>query len=68
MSEGKLRMEMVKLTMWKGYTIAGAARIAAVSESTARRWRWQFAMLVGRSYGFLTEEEYKEALKKEVGR
>ena len=68
MSEGKLRMEMVKLTMWKGYTIAGAARIAAVSESTARRWRWQFAMLVGRSYGFLTEEEYKEALKKDMGK
>lgn len=68
MGEGKLRMELVKLTMWKGYTIAGAARIASVSESTARRWRWQFAMLVGRSYGFLSEEEYKDALKKDMGR
>lgn len=63
-----LRLGIVRSTLWRGYSIPGAAMKAHVSESTARRYRWQFIMLVGCMYGFLTEEEYWEALKKDVGR
>lgn len=68
MKDAKMRQEVIKLTMWKGYSIAGAALILPVAESTARRWRWQFIMLVGMSYGFLTEEEYLDAIKKDMGK
>lgn len=67
--DSKIKTEVVKLTMWKGYSIAGAAMLVSVSESTARRYRWQFIMLVGCMYGFLTEDEYQKELKREmVGR
>ena len=66
-ADGKLRLDAVKLTMWKGYTIPGAAMILNTSADTARRYRWQFVMLVGCCYGFLTEEEYLLAVKKEQG-
>ena len=66
-TDGGLRLEMVKLTMWKGYTIPGAALILNTSADTARRYRWQFVMLVGHCYGFLTEEEYLLAVKKDQG-
>lgn len=65
--EAKLRLDVVKLTMWKGYTIPGAAIMAKTSENTARRYRWQFILLVGHMYGFLTVEEYLAALKKDMG-
>lgn len=68
LKEAKLRLDVVKLTMWKGYTIPGAAIVLHMSEDTVRRYRWQFVMLVGCMYGFLTEEQYKEALKKDMGR
>ena len=66
-ADGKLRLDTVKLTMWKGHTIPGAAMILNISDETARRYRWQFVMLVGLSYGFLTEEEYRLAVKKDQG-
>ena len=66
-ADGKLRMDIVKLTMWKGYTIPGAAILLNTSEDTARRYRWQFIMLAGCCYGFLAEEEYRAAVKKEQG-
>lgn len=65
--EAKIRLDVIKLTMWKGYTIPGAAIIAKTSKETARRYRWQFILLVGRMYDFLTEEEYLAALKKDMG-
>ena len=66
-TDGELRLDIVKLTMWKGYTIPGAAMILNTSADTARRYRWQFIMLVGQCYGFLTEEEYLLAVKKDQG-
>lgn len=66
MKQAELRMEIIRLTMWKGYTIPGAAIAARTSEDTARRYRWQFIMLVGCMYGFLTEEEYQAEIKKEM--
>lgn len=63
----KERLEVIKLTLWRDFTIAGAAMQVHVAENTARRYRWQFVLLVGCMYGFLTEQEYTEAVKKEIG-
>ena len=66
MKAGKVRQNIIKLTMWQGYNIDGAAMIANESPSTTRRYRWQFVMLVGCMYGFLTEEEYRAAIKRDA--
>lgn len=66
-ADGKLRLDVVRMTMWKGYTIQGAATILNTSPDTAQRYRWQFIILVGSCYGFLTEGEYLAAIKKEMG-
>lgn len=66
MKAGKVRQEIIKLTMWKGYTIAGAALMVHETDYTVRRYRWQFVMLVGHMYGFLTEEEYIAAVKRDA--
>ena len=65
MPEGKARYDVVRLTMWKGYYLDGAAMQANVSSHTARRYRWQFILLVGKLYGFLGEEEYREVLRRD---
>lgn len=65
MPEGKVRAEVVKLTMWKGFYLDGAAMQVSVSTHTARRYRWQFVLLVGKMYGFLSEEEYRAILRKD---
>ena len=64
--DAKLRMDVVKLTLLKGYNIPGAAQIAHTPERTARRYRWQFVLLVGHMYGFLDEEAYRAAVKKDL--
>lgn len=64
--DGKLRLGVVRLTIWRNFNISGAAMQLNTAERTARRYRWQFVMLVGRMYGFLTEEEYKAAVKKDA--
>lgn len=66
MKAGKVRQNIIKLTMWQGYNIDGAAMIVNESPSTTRRYRWQFVMLVGCMYGFLTEEEYRAAIKRDA--
>lgn len=66
MTESKLRMEVIKITLLKGYSIPTAAMWLNTAERTARRYRWQFILLVGHMYGFLTEEEYIAALKKDT--
>lgn len=68
MTEPKLRMEVVKTTLWKGCSIRAAATWLHISERTARRYRWQFILLVGYMYGFLSEEEYIAAFKKDAPR
>lgn len=65
MADGKLRCEVVKLTLWKGYTLDGAARLCSLSKDTARRYRWRFVLTVGYRYGFLEEGEYREAIKRD---
>lgn len=67
MKEGSLRLKVVKMTLWQGYSIGGAALLASVSNTTARRYRWQFLMTVGQCYGFMTEEEYRAMVRKEFG-
>lgn len=67
MKEAKLRLEVLKLTMWNGCTIRDAeARVAGISGATIKRYRRQFILLVGKCYGFMTEEEYVEELKNMV--
>lgn len=66
LTESKLRMEVVKITLWKGYDIRTAAMCLNISDRTARRYRWQFVLLVGHMYGFLSEEEYMAAFKKDA--
>lgn len=68
MQEGKLRMDVVRLSILKGYTIDSTAVMLHVSERTARRYRWQFVLLVGHMYGFLDEEAYLAAVKKDAPR
>ncbi len=63
--DAKLRQDVVRMTFWRGYSIAGAANALHVSDRTARRYRWQFVMLVGLKYGFLTQEEYAAEIKKD---
>ena len=62
----KLRQGVIRLTLWRNFNISGAAIQLNISERTARRYRWQFILLVGRMYGFLSEEEYKAAVKKDA--
>lgn len=66
--DAKLRQDVVRLTFWKGYSIVGAADALHISDRTARRYRWQFAMLVGLKYGFLTQDEYAAEIKKDGSR
>lgn len=66
MANGKWRKSVVKLTFWKGYNIRGAASmIDGLSEYTVGRYRRQFILLVGKCYGFLTEEEYRAEIKRD---
>ena len=68
MAEGRTRMKVVKLTLLGGgCTIGGAAMRANVPERTAQRFRWQFVLLVGYTYGFLTKEEYLAETKRDAG-
>lgn len=57
------RIKIIKLSFWKGYSIKAAATVVNETPDTAETFRWQFIMLVGRMYGFLTEEEYLAELK-----
>ena len=66
MADAKLRMDVVRMTLWGGYKIGAAALRLNISERTARRYRWQFILLVGRMYGSINEEEYQTALKKDM--
>lgn len=66
MPDGKLRLAVVRLTLWRRFNAAGAGMQLNIAERTARRYRWQFIMLTGCMYGFLTEEEYRAALKKDM--
>lgn len=66
MTNGKWRKDVVKLTLWKGHNIRGAASmIDGLSEDTVSRYRRQFILLVGHCYGFLTEEGYQAEIKRD---
>lgn len=69
MDDGMIRIKVISLSLWKNsHTLPGTADQLHISERTARRYRWQFILLVGHTYDFLTQEEYRAALKKETGR
>ena len=62
--EGAKRREVVKLRYWDGtMTIDGAAMNVGYSERTARRICWRYVLGIGRGMGFLTDEEYRAAIK-----
>lgn len=63
MKEGEVRCRVVKLAFWQGMTIPTIALQVNESERTARRYRWEFVLLVGKEYGSIDEEEYERALK-----
>lgn len=66
LDEGKLRLDVIKLTMWRGMKIDTAAFCLHVSDRTARRYRWQFIMMVGLYCGWLSEEEYTAAMRRDI--
>lgn len=69
MPDARTRMRVVDMTlMRKNYTVPGAAQRLNISQRTAQRFRWQFVVLVGHTYGFLTKEEWEALLKKDVGK
>ena len=68
LNDGRARIRMIELTLWKRtYTIDGAAGLLNLSERTAQRYRWQFVVLMGHAYGFLTDEEYRAIVDRETG-
>lgn len=64
MKDGKYRLQVVELTLWQNrYTIAGAAMRLNIPEDRAKRYRWEFIVLVGYLYGdFLSKQDYEEAI------
>ena len=68
MPEAKLRLNTVRLSILRGYSLPSVAVTLHIAERTARRYRWQFILLVGHTYGFLDEEEYCAAIKKDMPR
>lgn len=64
--EAGKQMQVVKLRFWDGtMTIAGAAMKVGYAERTARRICWRYILSIGRGMGFITDEEYRAALKSE---
>lgn len=65
MPDGLCRYRTVNLTLIKKrYTIPGAAIRLGISEDMAKQYRWEFIVLVGHLYGFLSKEEYTEVIRK----
>lgn len=62
--EAAKRRDVVKLRYWDGtMTIAGAALRVGYAERTARRICWRYILAIGRGMDFITDEEYRAALK-----
>ena len=68
LKESKLRMGVVRMTLWGSYKLGGAALVLNISESTAQLYRWDFVMMTAVAHELITEEEYQEARKKRVGK
>ena len=63
MKDGEYRLQVVKLTLWQNrYTIPGAAMRLNIPEDRAKRYRWEFIVLVGHLYGFLSKQDYEEII------
>ena len=64
--QGKIRLEVVRLTEWQGHaSLKGAASLLYISGRTARRYRWQFLLLVGYRYGYISPDAYYAELKRD---
>ena len=51
MADGRKRLEVIDLTLWKGtHTIAGAALLIPCSKNTAQRWRSRFIKDVAKNF------------------
>lgn len=68
MKESRLRMDVIRKTLWGNYRIAGAAYALNISDSTAQLYRWDFVMMVGVAYDLIPEEEYQEERLKRLGK
>ena len=66
MTDADIRGNVVRLTLWRGFSVRAAAYALHISERTARRYRWQFVMLVGHMYGLLDEGSYRAAVEKDA--
>ena len=64
MKDGEYRLQVVEMTLWQNrYTIAGAAMRLNIPEDRAKRYRWEFIVLVGYLYGdFLSKQDYEEVI------
>lgn len=63
MKDGEYRLQVVKLTLWQNrYTIPGAAMRLNIPEDRAKQYRWEFIVLVGHLYGFLSKQDYEEII------
>lgn len=60
------RISIIKMYYWrKTMTIAGAGMKVGYAERTARRICWQYILAIGRGLGYITDEEYQAAMKKD---
>ena len=68
LADGKIRLQTIRLTVIQNRkNIHGAAELLHISERSARRYRYQFILLVGYEYGFLSKEAYTTAVKRDYG-
>lgn len=68
MSNPELRKSIVNHTLIsRTYNIDGAALRLNSSPEMVKRYRWQFIMLVGTAFGFLSPEEYETMVRYEYG-
>lgn len=59
MPDGKERLELIRLTYWRRnrYTLQRAAMDIPTSYSTARRWNYEFFLLVAEAMGLYDPPE-----------
>lgn len=65
MKDGDIRLRVAGLTIMRDlYTIPGVAMRLDIPENMAKRYRWEFILTVGFTYGLINKEEYDAATKK----
>ena len=61
--DGDKREAIIRMYFWKKtMTIAGAGMRVGFAERTARRICWQYVLAIGKGMGYISTDEYREAL------